>query len=119
MPETLASQGDRTSTKGQFRPGQVANPNGRPKGARHKLGQSFLQKLAKHWQQYGDDALHRTWEKEPATYVKVIASLLPKEVSLTADKDLAAVLQAIDGRSRGIPGDDAVVINGEAHEVSD
>ena len=49
--------------------------------------------------------MQRTYEKEPATYVKVVASLLPKEVALTADKDLQAVLRAIDGRTRGLPAD--------------
>ena len=88
-----------------WKKGESGNPAGKPLGARTRLSNSFLRMMAAHWEEYGESAIRRVHEKDPATYVKVIASLLPKEVALTADKDLQAVLQAIDGHTKGLPVD--------------
>ncbi len=68
--------------KGGFKKGQVPNPNGRPKGARSRLGEAFLTALEEHWKDNGVDALKAALKKDPAGYVRVIASLLPKDVNI-------------------------------------
>ena len=69
----------------QFKPGQSGNPAGRPKGSRQKLAESFLADLAEHWQANGKQALQEAYEKNPVEYVRVVASLLPKNVAVDVD----------------------------------
>lgn len=71
--------GDKQDTR--FKPGQSGNPAGRPKGARSKLGEAFIDALLKDWEANGIDAILKMREEKAADYVKVVASLLPKEVS--------------------------------------
>ena len=68
-----------------WKPGQSGNPAGRPKGARSKLSDSFLTDLAEHWQANGKQALQAAYEKNPVEYVRVVASLLPKNVAVDVD----------------------------------
>ena len=69
----------------QFKPGQSGNPAGRPKGSRQKLAESFLADLAAHWSLNGKDALEEAYKKNPVEYVRVVASLLPKNVAVDVD----------------------------------
>lgn len=65
-----------------FQPGQVANPLGRPKGSRNKLGEDFIKALAEDFQEHGVAAIATVREERPHEYVKVVASLLPKHVEV-------------------------------------
>ena len=48
--------------RGRYLPGESGNPNGRPKGSKHELGESFLSDLAAHWREHGQEAIERTCE---------------------------------------------------------
>jgi hypothetical protein len=71
-----------------FEPGQVANPLGRPKGSRNKLGEAFIQALADDFDQHGVKAIETVRTEKPDAYVKVIASLLPKEFKIETVSEL-------------------------------
>lgn len=84
QPETTGRNQD-----GTFAPGVSGNPLGRPKGARHKLSESFLDalladflKAAQEDQTLGSVAIATMREERPNEYAKMIASLLAKEVEL-------------------------------------
>jgi hypothetical protein len=66
----------------QFKPG---NP-GRPKGSRNKLGEQFLEDLYSDWQSHGIAALVRVREEKPDQYLKVVASILPKDLNVNINQ---------------------------------
>ena len=59
--------------------GQSGNPAGRPKGSKHKLQTSFWNDLHRTWKENGAEALRWVAENDPSTFVRVCASLMPKE----------------------------------------
>lgn len=65
-----------------FEKGQINNPRGRPKGSRHKLGESFLSDVHLHWIKNGSAALDAALAEGPMEYIKAIVSILPKEAVL-------------------------------------
>jgi len=65
----------------QFKPGQ--SPGGRPKGSRNKLSEEFFQDLYDVWQAFGKPALETMAMLYPAEFVRLVASLLPKEPEAT------------------------------------
>lgn len=64
-----------------WKPGQSGNPAGRPKGARSKLGEAFLAGLLADFSKHGVIAIEEVREKRPHEYLKVVASILPKEIT--------------------------------------
>src|SRR5262249_54885607 len=76
----------------------MANPNPSPetrfgvnghtgrakqKGARDRLSASFLEALAETFEEGGKEAVRKVRDEDPSTYVRVFASLLPKEVEVS------------------------------------
>lgn len=95
------------STK--WKPGESGNPAERPVGSRNKLSEAVPQDIAEDWAIGGAEAVARVRMTDPATYFRVVASILPKDVlsvvdnttmgGLSAD-DRAALRQLRDRRGR-------------------
>ncbi|MES2295220.1 MAG: hypothetical protein V4527_18130 [Pseudomonadota bacterium] len=67
--------------RNRFIPGNNGGP-GRPKGARNKLGEAFIEALHDDFKEHGVAAIVKVRDEKPDQYLKVIASLLPKELTL-------------------------------------
>jgi hypothetical protein len=63
-----------------WKPGQSGNPKGRPQGSRNKLSEDFLADLHESWLAFGKPALMTAAWTDPVAYVRVVASLMPKEL---------------------------------------
>lgn len=94
----------------QFQPGQP-KIGGRTKGTRNKLTADFIAGLSKAFDEFGEAALRVVATEEPAQFLRVIASLCPKEMEITetklqalSDDDIDALIIAVRGRL-GVAGD--------------
>ena len=71
----------------RFRPGDHPNPGGKPVGSKNRISAKFLADLADDYEQHGAAVIVRVREESPATYIKIIASLIPQQVELTRPFD--------------------------------
>lgn len=90
-----------------FKPGQSGNPAGRPKGARSKLGEAFLEDLYSSWEAQGKEVIERVIATKPEQYLKVIASILPKDLNVNinnmddlTDEQLIQRIRSLDSAIR-------------------
>ena len=66
-----------------WKPGQSGNPKGRPKGSRNKLTTEFFNDLCEAWSAFGKPALMTAAWTHPVEFVRVVASLVPRELEAT------------------------------------
>ena len=71
--------------QGKWLIGQSGNPAGRPRGSRNRLSEAFFDDLYAAWKRRGAEAIERTIDDQPAVFIKVIASLIPKEMLVRND----------------------------------
>jgi hypothetical protein len=74
-----------------FRPGQSGNPNGRPKGSRNRIAEFLLDDLCTAWAEHGRDAIAHMLNQRPGDFVKVVASLVPRELLIGEASPLASL----------------------------
>lgn len=68
-----------------FKPGQSGNPAGKPKGARSKFAQAFVEDFARDWAEHGSAVLERIRQDDPSTYGRIACAILPKVIELDED----------------------------------
>src|SRR5215831_3580340 len=84
----------------QFKPGRPKT-GGRRKGARDRIATALLEEIAKDFEQYGAEAVKICRVEKPVEYLKVVASLLPREFEITtttianelSDDELEALIE--------------------------
>jgi hypothetical protein len=80
----------------RWKPGQSGNPSGRPAGARSKFSEAFMRDLAKTWAERGGDIVEMVATTEPARFLAVAASLIPKDVSVSLTARLPGNMEPDD-----------------------
>jgi hypothetical protein len=96
-----------------WKPGQSGNPRGRPPGVdRARLEAEYVASFAEHFAEHGFRAIVQVYQQDPARYLQLAGTLLPKEIQLqltqrlpgglnVADWDL--LMQVRDAIERAIP----------------
>jgi hypothetical protein len=75
-----------------LKPFGIGNP-GRPKGAKSKFTEDFWKDLHDAWETKGKSVIERVISEDPAKFLAVAASMLPKEVEVT-NRDYVIVVPA-------------------------
>jgi len=110
---------------GRFAPGVSGNPGGSPEATRRAFNKRFLLDLAEDWQQDGREVFKRVRRESPASYLKVCAMLVPREmkvehsggVKAMSDEEIEQTIAAIRAMLDVRADDAAKVIEGEAEVV--
>ena len=62
-----------------FQQGVSGNPGGNRHRTRHLLNQEFMQALLLHFRQHGKKAIEKVAREQPASYLKILGLLVPRE----------------------------------------
>src|SRR6516162_928307 len=87
-----------------FRPGVSGNPHGNRHRTRHLLNQEFMQALLLHFRQHGKKAIEKVAREQPASYLKILGLLVPREHKVEhsnplkdlTDEQLEAMIEYIE-----------------------
>jgi len=112
---------------GRFAPGHSGNPGGSPEATRRAFNRRFLLDLAEDWQQHGREVFKRVRRESPASYLKVCAMLVPKEVKLEhstsaikamTDEEIEQAIEVIQTMLAARADETAKVIEGTAEPAA-
>ena len=87
-----------------FRRGVSGNPHGNRHHTRHLLNQEFVQALLLHFRQHGKKAIEKVAREQPASYLKILGLLVPREHKVEhsnplkglTDEQLEAMIEYIE-----------------------
>src|SRR6476659_11412761 len=108
---------------GRFARGHSGNPGGSPEATRRAFNKRFLLDLAEDWQQHGQEVFKRVRRESPASYLKVCAMLVPREmrvehsqgVKAMSDEQLEAAIEILQGMiDQKLAGANSQVLEGVA-----
>ncbi len=96
MSDTERPKPEQDAKTGRFVSGNIGG--GRPKGSRNKLGEAFLQDMQEDWDKHGKQAIETVRQERPQDYLKVVASILPKEMNVNVREVDQLTDEELDGR---------------------
>lgn len=79
LPVTLTREAN-----GRFLSGNIGG--GRPKGSRNKLSDVLLSVVVDDFAVHGAEAISQLRQKDPATYLRLVTSLVPRELILAREE---------------------------------
>jgi hypothetical protein len=87
-----------------FKQGVSGNPHGNRHRTRHLLNQEFMQALLLHFRQHGKKAIEKVAREQPASYLKILGLLVPREHKVErsnplkdlTDEQLEAMIEYIE-----------------------
>jgi len=103
-PKPEKPKPEQDADTGRFLPGNNGGP-GRQRGSRNKLGEQFLQDLYADWQEGGVAAIKAVRASKPDAYLKVIASILPKELNVNVSEFEGMTDEQLNRRIRELAAD--------------
>jgi hypothetical protein len=83
LPVAVPQRANTGHNPTKWKPGQSGNPLGRPRSSREALGTRFIEALSEVFQKKGKAAINKLADTDPATFVRVCASLMPKELLIS------------------------------------
>ena len=84
----------------RIKPGQVLNPNGRPKGSRNKITKAFLDAVAADFAEHGEEVIETVRNDSPKEYLTIVSRLVPQKTEITGNEGEAIELNSIDRVNR-------------------
>lgn len=97
---------ERADHKTRFSPTNQPVKTGRSRESRDRLSQSFLKGLADDFEKHGVTAIEKVRKADPSTYLRVVASLQPKEFEVSdplknlSDEKLAEIVDKLSAELR-------------------
>lgn len=85
-----------------WKPGQSGNPKGRTKGARTKLAESFIADVFALWEEHGPAILMKAAADDPPAFVRMVASLVPRNVKVELGASDAFVQLLRDAQAKRV-----------------
>ncbi|MFN3169283.1 MAG: hypothetical protein ACE37E_01165 [Hyphomicrobiales bacterium] len=105
MPGVAKAKKPEQDDMGRFVSGNSGG--GRPKGSRNKLGEAFMADLYADWEEHGAATIETVRTEKPDQYLKVVASILPKDLNVNvnhfddmADDELVERIRSLDDAIR-------------------
>lgn len=75
---------------------------GRKPGSRNKLGEAFLEDMLEDWEANGKAAIAAVRAEKPDAYLKVVASILPKDLNVNINQTDALTDEQLIERIRSL-----------------
>jgi hypothetical protein len=111
---------------GKFAPGYSGNPGGSLEATRRSFNKDFLLALAADFKRHGSEAIAKVRKNQPATYMKICALLVPREMQIEhsggvkamSDEQLERSIELLQAAiARREAGENAKLVEGEAEVV--
>jgi uncharacterized protein DUF5681 len=71
----------------KFKKGHSGNSNGRPKGSRNKLSESFIKNMLDDWLKNGRQVIASVRAENPAAYLKIVSTLIKAQVEIESSSN--------------------------------